>query len=51
MATGSIMISGLDDHYFDKTNELVGCNKSRFRELFVLSSEILCGRSLKNQGR
>jgi hypothetical protein len=34
--SGSIMISGLDDQYFDESKELVGCNKCSYCEFFVI---------------
>ena len=50
MATGSIMISGKGDHYFDESNELVGCNKSRYCEFFVIDCANYCGWEPGNIG-
>ncbi len=46
MATGSIMISGKDDHYFDESNERGGSNKSRYCEFFVMDGAIYGGWEL-----
>jgi hypothetical protein len=32
-----------DDHYFDESKELVGCNKSRYREFFGINRVIFRG--------
>jgi hypothetical protein len=41
------MISEKDDHYFDESKELVGCNKSRYREFIGINRVIFRGWKLK----
>ena len=36
------MISGWDDHYFDESDGLVGCNKYRYCEFIVMNCIINC---------
>ena len=36
------MISGLDGHYFDESDELVSSNKSRYCEFIVMNCIIYC---------
>jgi hypothetical protein len=43
MATGSIMISGRDDHYFGDLKALIGRNKSSCEGFFVGRRAIFCG--------
>jgi hypothetical protein len=40
MATGSIMISGRDDHYFGDLKALVTLNKFYYRKFFVVVQAI-----------
>jgi hypothetical protein len=47
MATGSIMISVWDGHYFDESDGLVGCNKYRYCEFIVMNCIINCALKTK----